>query len=67
MELTCHPGLADDTLAGRDTEDGLMQRRVAEYALLENASFTEACRRVGFKLVSARELDQLRARTVHAA
>lgn len=67
VELTCHPGLADETLAGRDTEDGLMQRRVAEYALLEHASFTEACHLAGFKLVSARELFQLQSRTSHAA
>lgn len=66
VELTCHPGLADDTLAGRDTEDGLMQRRVAEYALLEHASFPETCRRLGFKLVSTREL-QLQSRVSHAA
>jgi len=67
VELTCHPGLADETLAGRDTEDGLMQRRVAEYALLEHESFLAACHRAGLKLVTAGELSRLQAGKKHAA
>lgn len=67
VELTCHPGLDDDTLAGRDTEDGLMQRRVTEFGLLNDPSFLTACRRFGFDPISARRLYRLRHEPAQAA
>jgi hypothetical protein len=70
VELTCHPGLLDQTLVGRDctTRDGQLQRRVCEYDLLRRASFREACRAAGFTLVSVAELANQRATgQTHAA
>jgi len=60
VELTCHPGYWDPSLIGRDCTawDGRLQRRVAEFHLLRNPSFPEACRRAGFTLVSPSELSR---------
>ncbi len=54
VELGCHPGHLDSTLAGRDG-DGLQRRRVDEYRLLARPSFDEASRRAGFKRVAPSE------------
>lgn len=53
VELTCHPGLLDATLIGRDctAEDGMMQRRVRELELLGDPRFTLACRSAGFEVI----------------
>jgi chitin disaccharide deacetylase len=54
VELTTHPGTEDVTLLGRDAlpEDGYLQRRVHELALLRHPSFREACDRAGFRRVA---------------
>jgi predicted glycoside hydrolase/deacetylase ChbG (UPF0249 family) len=54
VELACHPGYYDATLVGRDctAHDGRLERRVRELELLRHATFTEACRRAGFRLVT---------------
>jgi predicted glycoside hydrolase/deacetylase ChbG (UPF0249 family) len=54
VELTCHPGYADDTLVGRDcaARDSQYARRMREYQLLRDARFAEACCRAGFTLVA---------------
>jgi predicted glycoside hydrolase/deacetylase ChbG (UPF0249 family) len=69
VELTCHPGHLDTTLVGRDctTQDGMLQRRAREYALLNDPSFLEACRTAGFRLVSPAELSRHLRGTAHAA
>jgi predicted glycoside hydrolase/deacetylase ChbG (UPF0249 family) len=58
VELGCHPGHFDATLAGRDgtLADGLIHRRVRELALLSRPDFLEAARACGFTLVTAAEL-----------
>ncbi len=57
VELTCHPGLLDPVLVGRDctAADGMIQRRFREWHLLQQPSFTEAYQRAGFVLVSPAE------------
>ncbi len=52
VELMCHPGYFDDTLVGRDCQegDGLQQRRVDELHLLRLPAFAQACRESGFVL-----------------
>ncbi len=70
VELCCHPGHFDETLAGRDCDagDGQQVRRVRELELLRQPAFSEACRRAGFTLVTAADLDDpRRGRTAHAA
>jgi predicted glycoside hydrolase/deacetylase ChbG (UPF0249 family) len=54
IELTCHPGHADETLLGRDAteRDGQMQRRVDERTLLRQSNFQQACRLSGFTLIA---------------
>lgn len=54
VELTCHPGYLDTSLIGRDGSltDGQLHRRVAEYNLLTNPRFREACRRADFTLIA---------------
>jgi predicted glycoside hydrolase/deacetylase ChbG (UPF0249 family) len=54
VELTCHPGRPDDTLAGRDGP-GPQPRRAAELRLLLDPSFDAACRRAGFVRVAPSE------------
>jgi predicted glycoside hydrolase/deacetylase ChbG (UPF0249 family) len=54
VELGCHPGHLDPTLAGRDG-NGLQRRRADEYRLLAHPSFDEACRRAGFTRVAPSE------------
>ncbi|HEX3147357.1 MAG TPA: ChbG/HpnK family deacetylase [Gemmataceae bacterium] len=48
IELCCHPGFRDDTLIGRDCDegDGLL-RRPREATLLRSPSFRDACARAG--------------------
>jgi hypothetical protein len=69
VELSCHPGHADSTLIGRDCKanDGLMQRRVDEWGLMNHPGFSEACRRLGFVLVAPAELRHSQTRTTTAA
>ncbi len=65
VELACHPGHLDATLAGRD---GPLLRRVHELERLRDPRFAEACRRAGFLLVAPSELAPSRSRRpVHAA
>jgi predicted glycoside hydrolase/deacetylase ChbG (UPF0249 family) len=54
VELTCHPGYLDETLIGRDCtpDDGMLQRRVRELHLLQEAPFRGACRRGGWTLAA---------------
>lgn len=72
IELACHPGYWDSTLIGRDCEanDGLLQRRVDEFFLLQQPGFLEAVERAGFELMAPRELfcsTEKRQRQSHAA
>jgi predicted glycoside hydrolase/deacetylase ChbG (UPF0249 family) len=70
VELACHPGHPDPTLAGRDdTPDGAQtQRRPREYHLLMHADFVDVCRRAGFTRVAPSELLRLCGRgEAHAA
>jgi predicted glycoside hydrolase/deacetylase ChbG (UPF0249 family) len=64
VELTCHPGHLDSSLVGRDctADDGHLQRRVNEFALLRQPSFQEATRRAGFVLVAPSDLSRLTKR-----
>jgi hypothetical protein len=68
VELSCHPGHPDPTLVGRDCEvgDGLAQRRVDEWRLMDHSSFLDACRRLGFVVISPRELSSFRSRRLAA-
>ena len=69
VELSCHPGHADATLIGRDcrANDGLMQRRVDEWSLINHPSFVDTCRRLGFAMISPGELRHYQTRTTSAA
>jgi predicted glycoside hydrolase/deacetylase ChbG (UPF0249 family) len=55
LELTCHPGHLDATLAGRDGsfEDGQLHRRAAEFARLSDPAFLDCVLACGFKRVTA--------------
>ena len=61
VELTCHPGLRDETLIGRDCtpHDGMIERRVQEYDLLAEPRFLHACRQAGFEVISPSRLRQI--------
>jgi predicted glycoside hydrolase/deacetylase ChbG (UPF0249 family) len=54
VELTCHPGYFDRSLIGRDCQpdDGQLQRRVHEFALLSGGDFLSRCRQEGFALIA---------------
>ena len=54
VELVCHPGHLDTSLVGRDcgADDGLLQRRVDELALLRGPGYLAAVERAGFRLVA---------------
>jgi predicted glycoside hydrolase/deacetylase ChbG (UPF0249 family) len=69
VELTCHPGYRDTTLLGRDATatDGLLERRVREYQLLDHPTFLAACRSAGFVLRAPRDLAQPLHEEAHAA
>ncbi len=70
VELLCHPGHEDPSVIGRDCAagDGQLLRRVREFGLLRDASFTAACRQAGFTLVAPAELTRLVSRgEVYAA
>lgn len=58
VELTCHPGLYDTTLLGREGTDEADQldRRVREFDMLRSEGFGVACRRAGFRIVAPSEL-----------
>ena len=53
-----HPGHHDESLIARDStgQDGLLQRRVDEYLLLQAPEFRRACQKARFQLVTATEL-----------
>ena len=55
VELTCHPGYLDATLAGRDGSltDGQLHRRQREYELLRDPAFHEAVAAAGFTLTDS--------------
>jgi predicted glycoside hydrolase/deacetylase ChbG (UPF0249 family) len=57
VELMCHPGHADETLAGRD--DSNAEQRVHEWNLLRSPDFAVAVRRAGFRLTAPAELCRL--------
>jgi predicted glycoside hydrolase/deacetylase ChbG (UPF0249 family) len=70
VELACHPGHWDTTLIGRDCSehDGLLQRRVDELRLVQQANFLEACRLAGFtRIAPSQLLAQRTRRLAHAA
>ena len=61
VELTCHPGRLDGSLAGRDGTfaDGHLHRRPAELNQLRCKEFRSAVAAAGFTLVNAEEMIQL--------
>jgi predicted glycoside hydrolase/deacetylase ChbG (UPF0249 family) len=67
VELMCHPGHADATLLGRDCHpgDGLLERRVDEFALLSRPEFSEAVNEAGFQSIAPGQLQREAVR--HAA
>jgi predicted glycoside hydrolase/deacetylase ChbG (UPF0249 family) len=60
VELTCHPGYRDPTLAPRDCPVYELDRRPREMELLRAPSFLAACGEAGFRLVSPSELAKRR-------
>lgn len=57
VELMCHPGYFDATLAGRDCLPGAaVERRVRELGLLTSDTFETAVRDGGFRIVAPDEL-----------
>jgi len=58
VELMCHPGYADETIAGRD--DGTISARVHELHLLRSPDFLAAVRRNGFRLAAPAEFSRSR-------
>jgi predicted glycoside hydrolase/deacetylase ChbG (UPF0249 family) len=62
VELTCHPGLLDPTLVGRDgtLADGQVHRRQRELELLRDPGFLEAVAAGGFTLVTAARMAALK-------
>jgi predicted glycoside hydrolase/deacetylase ChbG (UPF0249 family) len=69
VELMVHPGHRDETLLGRDCtpQDGQMERRVDEWALLRDPRFLESCRQAHFRLVTAEYWLRSRKGQPHAA
>ncbi len=69
VELTCHPGFLDETLAGRDCAagDAQMLRRPREHALLAAPDFLDACRAARFTLAAPAALARLDRGPAHAA
>ena len=67
VELTCHPGYRDTTLAPRDCPVYELDRRPREMELLRAPSFLGACRKAGFRLVSPSELARLQSCTAASA
>lgn len=69
IELACHPGYWDETLIGRDCaeNDGLLQRRVDEFFLLQQPGFLDAVEHCGFELVAPFELEATLPRHLYAA
>jgi predicted glycoside hydrolase/deacetylase ChbG (UPF0249 family) len=64
VELVCHPGYLDPTLAGRACRlgDGQAERRVRELQLLRRGSFTEARRAAGFQIMRPSSMDEWSSR-----
>jgi predicted glycoside hydrolase/deacetylase ChbG (UPF0249 family) len=58
VELTCHPGLLDPTLPGRDGSlaDGQVHRRQRELELLRDPAFLDAVAAAGFTPVTAERM-----------
>jgi predicted glycoside hydrolase/deacetylase ChbG (UPF0249 family) len=61
VELTCHPGLLDPTLPGRDGSlaDGQVHRRQRELELLRDPAFLDAVAAAGFTPVTAARMAAL--------
>ena len=61
VELTCHPGILDATIEGRDGSmtDGQLHRRQREYDLLSRPEFAEAVQSAGFELRDAASLSRI--------
>ncbi len=61
VELTCHPGLRDKSLIGRDCSatDGMIERRVRELELLADDNFLAATRQAGFTIISPAQLQTI--------
>ena len=64
LELTCHPGILDATIEGRDGSlvDGQLHRRQREYELLGQPAFADAVREAGFEFREASGLMRPRLR-----
>ena len=62
VELTCHPGLLDPTLPGRDGSlaDGQVHRRQRELELLRDPAFLDAVAAAGFTPVTAARMTALK-------
>lgn len=62
VELTCHPGLLDPTLPGRDGSlaDGQVHRRKRELELLGDPAFLDAVAAAGFVPVTAARMAALK-------
>ncbi len=69
VELTCHPGILDATLEGRDGSltDGQLHRRQREFELLGRPAFQVAIRTAGFELGDAGSLLQRPAASLRLA
>ncbi|MFL5329547.1 MAG: carbohydrate deacetylase [Gemmataceae bacterium] len=61
VELTCHPGLTDPTILGRDAMpgDGNIERRAQEFALLSRSDFRDAVSQNAFRLTRPSEIGRL--------
>lgn len=61
VELTCHPGLYDETLIGRDCtrDDGMLERRVREHELLGHEDFIAATQQAGFTIINPKQLREI--------
>jgi predicted glycoside hydrolase/deacetylase ChbG (UPF0249 family) len=70
VELACHPGHRDDSVAGRDCPPGgaMIERRTDELRLLGRPEFLDVCRGAGFVRVRPSRLPAPPARGLsHAA
>ncbi|MBI3412395.1 MAG: ChbG/HpnK family deacetylase [Planctomycetes bacterium] len=69
VELACHPGHRDESLIGRDCTlvDGLLQRRIDEWHLLNHPDFLEAVAEAGFTIAHSERFSSAGTRKCHAA
>lgn len=69
VELTCHPGYHDPDLVGRDCteDDGQLERRTRELALLRDPGFRAALQQAGFRLIAPAEVGRPGARAAARA